>query len=515
MKHGYRTYQWVLLIAALVIGFALRVHGILVLKDGLSHDESVSYLCAAATEGAYQERIDGMVDSTLVVGDIQAYYTRPATLQLGVVAYDLAHYDIHPPLYFWALHAVHVLFGAGIIGGTLLNLIAEFGVALLMLLIAGRVLRHSVVAWAAVAIWYLSSAVVQIDLEARHYQFLALFALASFLLQERILAGRSSRLQWALFIAVNALGLLTHYYFAFLLLPGAVLMLHRYGLKSPTLRFMGAGLASLGLFFLLFPEVFDFIPLYVDRVKDPADAVGLFNRLRTFLYAALAFFAEVHVLRYGYLILLVAFTGLGIRSLWRIDRRLWTTEHPTVYYGLLMLWTGLFTFALYLIGVSPPHAVGEQYLAYFWPLLAIMTVRVANRVIPARVQGWVLAAHMAQLGISLPNAIAHSEYVQNVLPGSWYARMAESEMVIMDDRKRSGLPRIIRHLPATLPLVIMSKEDPEVATYNAVSFLHLDVEGRPSIEPFLTRMSEAGFGQQAKEQHDHYELISFRRDVLR
>ena len=42
------------MVAALVIGLLVRLHGILVLKKSLSHDESVSYLCAAATEGKFE-----------------------------------------------------------------------------------------------------------------------------------------------------------------------------------------------------------------------------------------------------------------------------------------------------------------------------------------------------------------------------------------------------------------------------------------------------------------------------
>lgn len=503
----------VVLIGLLAWGFGMRLHGVLVLKKGLSHDESVSYLCAAATEGAYQENIDGMVDRRWVAGDIQAYYTRPSHMMLGTVSHDLAHYDIHPPLYFWALHAVHVLFGAGISGGALLNVFAGVGVGALMLMVARRLWGNSPAVWVALALWYLSPAVVQIDLEARHYQFMALFAMASYLLSDRLLNGTVRPWHRVLFTLVNAAGMLTHYYFTFLLLPGALFMLFRNGFRAPTLRYALSLLASVALFLALFPEIFDFIDVYKNKVKDPADAVSFLDRVRTFFYAALAFFANGHLLRYVYLLVCTAFGTAGLWILFRrgsFQRIPW--DRPIMFYTMTMLWAGAFTLALYLMGVSPPHAVGEQYLAYFWPLLAVVIVDLAMRVIPRRGQGWILMAHMAQLCIAFPASIAGSEYVQNVLPEAWYARMAGSDLLITDDRKRSGLPRIMHHLPADLPFVILSKVEPKVDDATTITFLHLDVKGRPSVDPFLTRMKEQGFTEQtASETQDHYELYTFRR----
>ena len=58
-----------LLAALLCYGAGVRLHGIFRVKAGLTHDESISFLCAAAQEGAYQERIPFLLDTLVHVHD--------------------------------------------------------------------------------------------------------------------------------------------------------------------------------------------------------------------------------------------------------------------------------------------------------------------------------------------------------------------------------------------------------------------------------------------------------------
>lgn len=500
------------LIGLLAIGLVLRLYGVLVLKQGFSHDESVSYLCASAMEGAYQTSIKDLLDTTITAGTIQDFYARPSCLEPAIVAYDLAHWDIHPPLYFWALHGVHVVTGTGLVGGALLNVMAGLLILILLVVLAGRVLGSTTAALAVAVIWYLSPAVVQIDLEARQYQFLGLFALASFAIGQLLSDGRRSFGLLLAFVAVNTAGMLTHYYFSFLLLPGALILLMRHGLRAPTLLYFGSFIASLCLFLLAFPSIFDFVDVFLHRDPDP-DAVDLtaVDRLKAILYASMAFFTYGHWSRYAYLIVLIIFLGLCAFRARKVYGRIrpWLGS-PIGQVLVHLLWAGAFTVLLYLAGISPAQAVGEQYFAYIWPALAIVLVYLARKVLPVNLLVVTAAAHITLLAMAFGTSVRNSEYVQNALPMAWYEEMANADLVIIDERKRSGLPRICRHLPAGLPLFIMDKSTPAMDGKERIVFLHLDLKKGQDPTAFLEQMQERGYSQEM-HQHDHYQLYRFQR----
>lgn len=505
-----RVIRYVL-IAALVYGVALRFHAIGHWKQGLSHDESVSYMCASATEGAYQIRIPGLVDTYSTVGEVHAFYARPESIQLATVSGDLAEYDIHPPLYFWALHMHHTLVGSGTTGGMWLNFFAGLGLLLFTFLFARSALGSTNMALAACAIWYLAPAVAQIDLEARQYQFMALCAMVSYLLTQRRLLGKAGSGELLLFTLVNAFGMLSHYYYAFVLAPGLWLIWRAHRWSVPTWAYLASLLGSVLLFLVFFPEFLDFVSSYATRPKEVKETASLVDRVKTMLYASLAFFTQGHLLRY-------AFLGIGSLGLVVVLRRMINGEAsssfcvgPMAQVMITLMWCGLFTTALYLVGISPAHAVGEQYFAYFWPLLAIALVYLAHRVSAARYRAWILFAYMLQLGISTTLSVRGSEYLQPTLPAAWYEEINTSDLLVTDDRKRSFLPRAMRNVPAGTPLFIMEKEKPTVGTMTEVHFLHLDIESRPSADGFTAWMAAQGFTHGEVRSHDHHELHTYTR----
>ncbi len=510
---GISRRSWhIVLIGLLVFGLALRLYGVLALKQGYSHDESVSYLCAAATEAAYQEDINGLLDKTISAGTIQAYYARPAHLDLGKVANDLALWDIHPPLYFWALHSVHVVVGTGLVGGALLNVFAGVLILGLLFTIAKHALGNATPALITAVIWYLSPAVVQIDLEARQYQFLALFAMASFLIGERLSDGRRSPGLLLLFTVVNAAGMLSHYYFSFLLVPGVCIMLMRHGFRATTLLYVGSLLVSLGLFVLAFPSIFGFVDVFLQREPDPDDADrSLFDRIRTILYASLAFFTYGHWSRYAYLVVVFLGVAIGTFRIWqeRSALRTWFRT-PLGQTALFLIWAVTFTVLFYIIGISPAQAAGEQYFSYIWPPLAIVLVYLVRKVVPTRFLGWTAALHIVLLAMAFSASITNSAYVARALPSDWYTALGGSDLMITDERKRSGLPRICRDLPADLPLFILNEERPDLTGMSNVTLLHLELKGGDNAEPIQQWLRTEGFRHEIA-QHGRYQLHSFFR----
>ena len=98
---------WLVIVAALLV----RIYAVTTVKEGLTHDESIAWLCAAATESRFGAELPGLVDQPQPAGLFQAFLQRPASFAFRTVARDLALTDIHPPLFFWGLHVQHVLVG--------------------------------------------------------------------------------------------------------------------------------------------------------------------------------------------------------------------------------------------------------------------------------------------------------------------------------------------------------------------------------------------------------------------
>lgn len=500
------------LIVLLIFGLAIRIHAILNWKAGLSNDESVTYMCAAATAGEWERSIAGMVGEPIVVADIQRFYDRPATLEFHTVALDMAMYDVHPPLYFWLLHIIHVFWGTSIITGALLN--TGFGVLLALLVhrLALRTLREQHLALAATVIWYLSPAVVQIDLEARPYQLLALLAITSLLLQQDLLRGTAGMWRWTAFTVVNVLGLLTHLYYGFLLIPFAVATLWLHGWGAATRHVAASFLLSFAAMLALYPEFLQFLSTFGDRPRDVPEPVAHIDRMKGVVFASLRFFSEQRLLRYLFLALCI---GFGAWVLMRALRskgadRAWI-EHRFLW--SVLVWWGGFTVAFYLLGVSPAQAVGEQYFAYIWPLVAIGCVFVVHRSLPQRfsIRDMVFALYLAQLVIAFCLAVRGSDYLKTPLPDAWYAKLRGCDRLITDEAKRTALPRIARDLPSELPLFILGRAKPLPIGEREPCFLHLALKDRPAVD-LVDWMRTHGYAQSGTVlTHDRYELRSFTR----
>lgn len=501
----------VVLALLLVFGLVYRLHAVLVKKAGLSNDESVTYMCAAATAGLWETSIASLVDTPITAADLHRFYDRPDEFQFHTVSLDMARYDVHPPLYFWLLHIIHVLWGTGITTGAMVNI--AFGLMVLGLLVA---LAHRMLGgWPAAlvvgVVWYLSPAVVQIDLEARPYQLLAFLAIASFLLGHRIISRNDSWMNWLLFTLVNMLGLLTHLYFAFLLLPGMVIMLRseRLGLRS--FRYAFSLLASAGGMLLLYPEFITFLLTFGDRPRDVPEPIHHLERVKGVVYSTMRFFTEVHLLRYGFLALSVVFVMWVVYS--RGRRKGTSALERTALVGPLLFtlgcWAGITTL-LYVIGISPTQAVGEQYFSYIWPLFSVVCVMLIYQTVSRPISHILLSLYLLQLIPAFCIAVSGSDYLKPAVPLAWTRTISESDLFVTTEAKRTALPRIARELPAALPIHILMKQKPDVDSVRSIAFLHLSVRALP-LEHYTLWLTDKGFTPGGREVHDHHEFLSFTR----
>lgn len=496
----------------LVYGSGLRIHALRHWKSGLSNDESVTYMCAAATAGIWEERIHDLRDRTITIGDIHRFYGKPSTLQFHTVSLDMARYDVHPPLYFWLLHVIHVIWGSTVWTGAALNI--ALGVALLVALIglARSMGLGSNASLVVAVVWYLSPAAVQIDLEARPYQLLALTAVVSFVLGQRLIQGPRNNAIWFCFVLVNTAGLLTHLYFPFILLPGLVLMLGRHKLTRPTWLYVASLVFSVVVMLALYPEMLEFIRTYGHRARDVAEPIDHIGRLKGLAYMSMQYFTEPHGMRY--LFLLLGAMTLGGLALIPSTRRtgMGTWSSPLRRSLLITLgWWVLFTFLLFLIGISPAQAVGEQYFSYIWPLVSLVLVLVLSSLFNPRIRSGIAAAYFVQLVISFTLSVRHSDYVRPAIPAGWNEVISASDILLTDEAKRTALPRISRDLPAALPLFIRGHQWPDLNKIERLSFLHLDIDAIKA-SPVIDRLQAEGFIQMGATQvYDRYELRTFTR----
>jgi mannosyltransferase len=133
-----------------------------------------------------------------------------------------------PPLYFVLAWIWTKIFGTGVLGFRSLS--AVLGTITIPVMYAvGRRISPRVGLWAA-ALTVVSPAMYYFSQEARCYALLVLLSAAAFLFWLRVLQDEDGR-SLALWAAMSALALLTHYYAIFMFIPEAALLLRRLGIR--------------------------------------------------------------------------------------------------------------------------------------------------------------------------------------------------------------------------------------------------------------------------------------------
>ena len=171
-----KIYFIVLIAFALVV----RIYAIFELKQNFSNDESVTYLSATGNQVKYAQLVKP--DSAYLDNYVKAQvwkncYVSNPPFCFKKIAYDLTQYDIHPPLFFWLMHLFILLFGFHVYTGLILNLITTLLTLFTLYKFSNYVFNNSFKSLLVCTFWFLSPAIVQTDLEARHYQLFALFTI--------------------------------------------------------------------------------------------------------------------------------------------------------------------------------------------------------------------------------------------------------------------------------------------------------------------------------------------------
>jgi hypothetical protein len=499
---------WLAIVAALLV----RIHAVTNIKEGLTHDESIAWLCAAASESRFAAEMPGLTNRPVPAAEFQAFLQRPGSFAFRTVARDLALTDIHPPLFFWGLHVQHVLLGLTPQSQSAINL----GLALVTLGLVYR-LGHRfsgshAVGLVCATVWFCAPAVIGIEFKTRHYPLFAVLVLLSLELGERIIAGDRSPWCTSLFCLVCAAGMLTHYFFVITLVPGALMVLAIHRVGEQTRRYFLAAVVAVGIFLLLYPEFFEFLKLKLAaRPALAGNAGGLAAaapmRIKMLAVGAAEYFTFWRSLYPIYAIAILSALSVGVI---RVARHRsggvgngpgWLTLHDAkIRYAVVLGWFVAFTAILYLVGVSPAHACRGQYFSYIWPLATAFLVLFVRDILTPRVAIGCLVLHLAQSMASWPGIVDQSFDLKPAMPTAWTKACDWSGTVITNDLRRGELLRNTIELRPDLPVAALSDVSAiGSVTANDVVALILDNPWNALPQDIRTAMEEHQFRQRGPE----------------
>ena len=456
-------------------------------KKGLSHDESVTYQCAAAKELTYHEKTTTYTDSVITVGRILDCYKSEPGLKFRRIASDLTVVDIHPPLYFWLLHMIYKIIGFHLFTGLIINFACTCLLLLVIYKIAHETLKDGTAALVACLFWLLSPAVIQIDLEARHYQLFGLLAIVTVFLHYKLIyqSAHYYNTLWQIAL-VNMAGMLTHYYFIFIVACPFISYLLCEGFSKKFWIYCVFGLLSLIGFLLLFPDFLVFLKAFGQGSNESGFKLDV-ARTKPLIYSVLMYFTYWHSLKYIYLaIFLITLVWFIKKSGLRFLRR----NTPLRYFFVCLCWYSFFSAFLYVFSVSPGHATGEQYFSYIWPLLSIFIVLGLKHKLEDRFYLPALT-HIIILTVAVVFSVNNSQYVTNIVPSPWKTMISQTEILATDNPARGFLPRSLINVNHNQPFLLMDRQvkySQLLTKYHSISLLLMNSGSRhPLLDTMLTK----------------------------
>lgn len=456
-----------LLAVALLAGTAVRIAG-LTQKRTYTHDESISYLAATCHQGEYQRISFGHAPpfgSWVPAAAWQRLLEPERALCFGRIRADLALYDIHPPLYFWLLHAWVLPFGTAPASGAALNIVLALLGTLALYGLARRVLGEP--RWAALVAfaWALSPAAIQVFIEARPYELLSLLSVL-LVWQALRFADRRGREERpalgdaALLALVTAAGMLTHYYFALVAAGVCVLLASR--LIAVDRRRLLLGLGSIGAGGLAFVAVHpDFWRAFGPQRAQAGGFVlaELPGRLEQvvatfggFLLPDGAAESPAGWLSFALLVGATAWLCVGMLHSRRAAVAGAAEEagaggRDSLRGGAmvaLLVWLAGATVLLYLTFIAHGLSMTPKYLSLVWPFCAFVPVLVLRR-LGARPGGPAVLSFCCALLVLGPIAAFREPSIKRFPDPAPVTAGAGS--VLVDNVARGVFPRIFRELP--------------------------------------------------------------------
>ena len=429
-----------------------------------SHDGSISFLAAAGQQDAWHLTTEpGSPHYPYGHWALAEHWERflhaDSSTSLRSIAWGLSRHDLHPPLYFWLLHYATQAVGVHVWTGALLNASLDLLKIFVVFFAARYWLRDNSLAAIAALMWAISPAAVETMQEARHYSLFGLVGLCFGWQYIRIIrrGGEPGAIDLVLLALITGIGALTHYSFA-MVAVGAVILAWFYADRtviSPTLASMAVGvIVATGIHPGLL-AVFT----HAGEVAAPMTLPALVERVLKVGYHLFDLWGRTIA---GNVILALALVALlaAVVARQRGGERLRAASATILGpernpFLLLALLVYALIGAAYLAFVVPRHAIGPQYVAPVWPLMAIGAVSTLRHVSARR---WLIPV---LLGLALANSAwlvaqfraDHQRYQELV------RTVRDYDLLLVDQVARGALLPLIHEMDPATSIFVAHPDD--------------------------------------------------------
>lgn len=449
------------IVLAALTGSSALILGRAGVKTSIEHDEGITFIQSAPAMAEWATIANDHIAPAGVwvpASQWQALLQVRDPFAFAQISHGLAQWDIHPPVYFWLLHVWSLVFGMTPTSAIWLGVAISAATGVLLFGFASWAIGDPLPSAAVVAFWALASTTVGVSLIARQYGLFALLTVAtSWAALACFGPGRRPRVLPTIGSGVLiGLGLGTHYQFA-LVVAGLLLwiVISCWRRWSLVLAAVAAALLGLGILALLHHGFWQALTAVSSSAFDGGSSA---QRLTPTFSSIFGFFltpelsarvaaasqqpwALTAALAVA-TVSLVAGLVLALRSDRRVDAASIKFEdqlarHRVAAVCFVGLWIVATTSALFLVGQSPSHAMGDRYLAAALPLLAFIPVTLFRRLggTAAAAIGlvWAVASIPGQLATILAPAAEPS--VQTLV--------APAKRIVIDTLARGVLPRVV------------------------------------------------------------------------
>jgi hypothetical protein len=458
------------LVVALALGAQLR-HDSIRVKHGIHVDEAWSYVIATGHLGAFVRpaATASLRGHWVPASQWKKLWLSEQPWALATVSSDLAHFDVHPPLYFWVLHLWILVFGVHISTGPNLNLVIALFTGLALFGLARRLLRDPLAAAFVTLIWSVSQVPRASSSMARMYDLEALFAVLFVWLL--VLSCDPERKRGKTLLVLLALaaagGMLVQYQFALVLVGGGLYACYKLWRcdRGRLVRLAASVVAGVLVMAVVQPGVYHqllrqsgrHVPfskgVLVSKINSivnmqfnyfavkgpgiskflsgPVHAWGTINGHRLSSFSLLVFWLALLAV----VVLALPWTRRPLfRWLRRVDKTGWAALFFFVWIaGTIVLQNLSFR--------VPPTVESPRYLAVAWPFLAFLPVLVLRSISPR----WYLAAvAVFCFAYLVPASRAPVNYVSS--SGS-LAQLRTAKRVVFDSPLPGVLPVAMWQVP--------------------------------------------------------------------
>ena len=396
-------------------------------KNFLTHDESITFLANAANEMKYFEMLDQR--SSFTAEEIKKLYF-VNTVSFSSVAKDMGLFDIHPPLYYFSASILCYLFGPDV--KVLLWFNVFLGLLSLSFLykLAKSHIGH-ISAYLVIALWSLTPVVLYNGFEARHYMLFELLAFIYLFIWLR--PTTKVNRDYILSSIICVMGLLTHYYFALVVFSVGTLLLVKQ--RNILLKWIIYHIASLGVIALVDPYFLNpILTLYGENNPESIKITesSIITKIKVFIYNHMHFFSEIRYVIYAFL--------LGIPIVLVIFRKklleLLQIPNLTIPFAVLLS----LNFVLYILTISPSHAVSNEYFCFGWGLLCILIVFLLKK----RATVFLIATVLCS---TIFSANFNGVRYVDTIPNDFLLKLSRAKEVQINTRSRGYVSRIVWLMP--------------------------------------------------------------------